>query len=174
MSILARLFGRRQPDPREAMRPLWQRMVATARRSEFYAEHHVADTVSGRFDMICMVTGLVMLRLEAAGLRAESAWLTELFVEDIEGQLREFGVNDVVVGKRMGTLMSALGGRLGALREALAGGDLRLLAQAIERNVTFADAGSPLGVAETMQALHRELAGLSDAALLSGSFGDKA
>src|SRR3546814_8889050 len=49
---------------------------------------------------------------------------SDLFVEDMEGQLREIGINDVVVGKRMGGLMSALGGRLGAIRAALATNDL--------------------------------------------------
>lgn len=171
MSIFTRLFGSK-PDPRERMCVLWLRVVALAREPTWYAECHVDDTVSGRFDMICAVLSLVLLRLEAGDLRMQSTFLTELFVEDMEGQLREFGVNDVVVGKRMGGLMSALGGRLGAMRAALAADDLIELTGAVERNVTFADAGSPLGVAERLLALHRELAGASDEALFAGRFGD--
>lgn len=171
MSLFARLFGS-TPDPRARLRPLWQRVVALSREPAWYADCHVADTVSGRFDMICAVLSLVLLRMEGSDLRRESAYLTELFVEDMEGQLREFGVNDVVVGKRMGGLMSALGGRLGSIRTALAADDLIELTGTIERNVTFADAGSPLGVAESLLAMHRELACVSDEALLAGDFGD--
>lgn len=172
MSLFTRLFGSKPADPREGLRVLWLRVVALAREPAWYAECHVDDTVSGRFDMICAVLSLVLLRLEAGDLRTQSTFLTELFVEDMEGQLREFGVNDVVVGKRMGGLMSALGGRLGAMRTALAADDLIELTGAVERNVTFADAGSPLGVAERLLALHRELAGASDEALFAGRFGD--
>lgn len=171
MSLFAHLFGR-TPDPRERLRPLWLRVVALARDPAWYSDCHVADTVSGRFDMICAALSLVLLRMEASDLRSESAYLAELFVEDMEGQLREFGINDVVVGKRMGGLMSALGGRLGAMRTALASGGLIELTGAIERNVTFADAGSPLAVAERLLALHRELAGASDDVLLAAKFGD--
>ncbi|OGS47816.1 MAG: hypothetical protein A3J40_06890 [Erythrobacter sp. RIFCSPHIGHO2_12_FULL_63_10] len=171
MSLFTRLFASK-PDPRDGLRPLWQRVVAMARLREYYADCHVADTVSGRFDMVCAVLSLVMLRMEASSLRAQSAYLAELFVEDMEGQLREIGINDVVVGKRMGGLMSALGGRLGAIRTALAADGLVELTRVVERNVSFADAGSPLGVAERLLALHRELASLTDEALIAGDFGD--
>src|SRR3546814_4640525 len=101
MSLSARLFGS-TPDPRERLRPLWQRVVALSRDPAWYADCHVADTVSGRFDMICAVLSLVLLRMEVRDLRTQSTLLTELFVADMEGQLREFGVNDVVVGKQIG------------------------------------------------------------------------
>jgi cytochrome b pre-mRNA-processing protein 3 len=48
------------------------------------------------------------------------AFLTEIFVADMDGQLRELGVGDMIVGKRVGKLMGAFGGRLGAYRDALA------------------------------------------------------
>lgn len=136
MSFLSRLLGT-APDPREAVRPLWHRVIELAREPVYYTEARVADSVAGRFDMICIVLSAVMVRLEASDLRAESALLAELFVEDMDGQLREFGVNDVVVGKRIGKLMSVLGGRLGAYRGALNAGDLERLTAAIARNVTL-------------------------------------
>jgi cytochrome b pre-mRNA-processing protein 3 len=127
-----RLFGR---DDRDALAPLYRSIVAAARRPVWYRSGGVPDTIDGRFDMVAAILSLVLLRLEAEGEpgRAPAAHLAELFVDDMDGQLRERGVGDVVVGKHVGKMMGALGGRLGALREALApGGDLD---GAIARNI---------------------------------------
>ncbi|WP_394730768.1 ubiquinol-cytochrome C chaperone family protein [Altererythrobacter sp. GH1-8] len=166
MSFLSRLLGT-EPDPREALRPLWHRAVTLARTAEFYSECLVADTVAGRFDMITAVTACVMVRLETSEMRTESALFAELFVEDMEGQMRELGVNDVVVGKRMGKVMSSLGGRLGAYRPALNNRDLEALTSAVERNITFNDGGSPQCAATKLLSLMDDLSALSDDDLLA-------
>ena len=172
MSFLSRLLGT-APDPREGVRPLWHRVIELARDSAYYTECGVADSVAGRFDMICAVLSAVMVRVEASDMRAESALLAELFVEDMDGQLREFGVNDVVVGKRIGKLMSVLGGRLGAYRGALNAGDMEKLTGAIARNVTFAEgadeAASAQAVAERLMKLFQRLGRFSDAEMLKAS-----
>ncbi|WP_427968664.1 ubiquinol-cytochrome C chaperone family protein [Altererythrobacter sp.] len=169
MSFLSRLLGT-EPDPREAIRPLWHRVVELSRAPEWYSQCQVADTVNGRFDMITAVLSAVIVRLEKSDLRTESALLTELFVEDMDGQLREFGINDVVVGKRVGKLMGVLGGRLGAYRGALVEEDGQRLTAAVDRNVTFADGGSPACVAERLSALSTRLAAVEDSALLAAEF----
>jgi cytochrome b pre-mRNA-processing protein 3 len=125
----------RQNDPRGTLRPLYNAVTAEAREEDWYWAAQVPDTLDGRFDMMCLVTALVLIRMEALGEAAQSpmARLTEVFVEDMEGQMRETGFGDVVVGKQVGKMMSALGGRLGACRLAVApGGDLAAL---LERNV---------------------------------------
>jgi cytochrome b pre-mRNA-processing protein 3 len=123
--------------------------------------------------MICAVLSTVMVRIEASQLRAESALLAELFVEDMDGQLREFGVNDVVVGKRIGKLMSVLGGRLGAYRSALNAGDLDKLTAAIARNVTFApgadETAAARAVADRLMKFSQRLTRFSDAEMLKAS-----
>jgi len=166
MSFLSKLLGT-EPDPREALRPLWHRTVELARDPAWYAECRVEDTVTGRFDMITAVLSIVMVRLEASDLRAQSALIAELFVEDMDGQIREFGVNDVVVGKRIGKLMSVLGGRLGAYRSALIERDAGKLAEGIERNTSFAEGGSAHCVADKMLALADRLGRLDDQSLLA-------
>ena len=166
MSFLSRLLGT-QPDPRERLRPLWHKVVELARTPEFYAECGVADTVDGRFDMITAVLSVVTVRLEKSEMRSESALLAEFFVEDMDGQLREFGVNDVVVGKRVGKLMGVLGGRLGAYRSALNESDKMRLTEAISRNVSFGADGSADCVATKMLALAERLDKIDDAALLA-------
>jgi cytochrome b pre-mRNA-processing protein 3 len=172
MSFLSRLLGT-APDPRESVRPLWHRVIELARDSVYYSECGVADSIAGRFDMITAVLSAVMVRIEASDLRAESALLAELFVEDMDGQLREFGVNDVVVGKRIGKLMSVLGGRLGAYRSALNAGDLDKLTAAISRNVTFAEgadeAAASRAVAERVMKLFERLGRFTDEEMMKAS-----
>lgn len=172
MSVLSRILGT-APDPREEIRPLWHRVVELAREPSFYTDCNVADSVAGRFDLITAVLCTVMVRIEASELRAESALLAELFVEDMDGQLREFGVNDVVVGKRIGKLMSVLGGRLGAYRSALVNKDREKLIGAVTRNVTFSEAtdedASAAKVADKLLALSDRLAGFSDEQIMKAS-----
>ena len=172
MSFLSRLLGT-APDPREGIRPLWHRVVELAREPSYYANCHVSDSVGGRFDLITAVLCVVMVRLEASEMRAESALLAELFVEDMDGQLREFGVNDVVVGKRIGKLMSVLGGRLGAYRSALINKDSEKMIAAIQRNVTCSEDANEsecaAGVADRLLGLSERLAARGDEELIKAT-----
>ena len=160
MSFFKRLL-RPRGDDREPVRPLWHRTVELARDPRWYAEGGVADTVAGRFDAITLVLCAVLLRMEREpALVAPSVLLTELFVDDMDGQLRQSGVGDLVVGKHIGKLVSSLGGRLGALREALGEPGDEALVAAVDRNVSLGDKGNPPRVA----ALLRGFAGALDAA----------
>jgi cytochrome b pre-mRNA-processing protein 3 len=168
MKLLKRLFGRERAQ-RERLRPLWHRVVAIAREKRWYADLGVADTVGGRFDMIAAVLALVLLRMEREPeLIAPSVLLTELFVADMDAQLREAGVGDPVVGKHMGRLVSALGGRLGAYREALADGGNAMLAAAVGRNIDLREGASTEPAAAALRELHGELAAKPAEAILSG------
>lgn len=120
MSFLTKFFAR--TDPREQMAPLYAALVAEARQPHWYAMGGVPDTREGRFDMLAAILSLTLLRLEQdPGQNQNSVFLTELFVEDMDGQLRQFGIGDMIVGKHIGKLMAALGGRLGAYRAAVGG-----------------------------------------------------
>jgi cytochrome b pre-mRNA-processing protein 3 len=173
MSLLARLFGSKPAagaDPREALRPLWHRIVELSRDPVLYRDDGVADTVSGRFDMITVILAVVLMRLERDRVLAgEAALLTELFVEDMDGQLRESGVGDVVVGKKVGKLVSVLGGRLGALREARESHDHGELEAALTRNVTMQDGRDTAALAARVQAFDNQVAALDSKTLLAGA-----
>lgn len=124
-SWLARLTQRR-PRDRDRMLPLYHSVVATGRLPLWYREGQVPDTVDGRFDMIAAVTALVLVRLEAEegeAAKQASVHLTELFIDDMDESLRQIGIGDYVVGKHVGRMVGALGGRLAAFREASTGGD---------------------------------------------------
>lgn len=168
MSLLSRLFGKRADD-RAQVRPLWHRVVELSRDPAWYAECGVADTVPGRFDAVSMVLAAVLLRLEREpALMEPAARLTELFVEDMDGQLRESGVGDLVVGKHVGRLMGVLGGRLGAYREALGQPENHQLAAAVARNVTLVEGAAPEPIADRLRAFAGRLNMVSDQALLAG------
>lgn len=118
MSLLGRIFG--ETRPRAALEPLYRAVVALGRDPAWYREGRVPDTIDGRFDMIAAILALVLIRLEAEGEagRGPSVLLTEIFIDDMDGILRQIGIGDYVVGKHVGRMMSALGGRIAAFREA--------------------------------------------------------
>lgn len=169
MSLIDRLLGRPQDD-RAAVRPLWHRVIELAREKPWYARYGVADTVAGRFDAVTLVLALTMLRMEQdEPLRQLAGRITELFVEDMDGQLRQSGVGDLVVGKRMGKLVSTLGGRIGAVRTALAEPDpSTALVPVLERNMTLIENADTAGLATAVLALFRQLEATSPEALLAG------
>jgi cytochrome b pre-mRNA-processing protein 3 len=167
MSFIDRLFGR-TPDAREALRPLWHATVVAAREPLWYRELGVADTVEGRFDMITLALALVMLRLEREPDQGDAAArLTELFVEDMDAQLRQSGVGDLVVGKHVGKLMATLGGRLGALREALPLGE-SAVAPVVQRNVSLIEGAEAGPLASALIKLHAAWGAIPIEAVLAG------
>jgi cytochrome b pre-mRNA-processing protein 3 len=146
MSFLSRFFGRSGKDPKDVLRPLYAAIIAKARQPHWYMSGGVEDSIDGRFEMVAAMLAQVYMRLEDAtngtNEEAQSArnglvHLTELFVEDMEGQFREIGIGDVLVGKHMGRVTSAFGGRLGAYRRGFA--DRAELGPALIRNMYRGD-----------------------------------
>lgn len=166
MSLLQRLFG--QPDRGKAPE-LYAAIVERARQPHWYVEGAVPDTVDGRFDMIAVVMALVLLRLEGEpAATLPSTHLAEVFVHDMDGQLRELGVGDIVVGKHIGKMMGMIGGRLGAYRDALAAEDLK---PALVRNLyrgTAPDATALAHVEAELMALRATLAATPVTTIIDG------
>lgn len=127
--ILKRLFNR-SPVPE---RRCYEAIVAAARHPAFYARWGVADTLDGRFDMIALHTYLVLDRLKGAeaGFRQE---LVDEFFRDMDRSLRELGVGDISVGKKVRKMAEVFYGRVAAYDAALAGQEDALV-QALARNV---------------------------------------
>lgn len=166
MGLIARLLGKKT-DEHAAVRPLWHASVALARTPRWYAELGLEDSVPGRFDAVATVLSLVLGRMEQSpALAREAILLTELFVTDMDAQLRETGLGDMVVGKHVGKLMGALGGRKGALDAALAGKEP--LEEVLARNLSLAEGADPSGMAAEVRAIAARLAALDDASLLAG------
>lgn len=160
VQFLKTLFGF-GPDPREALVPLYSSVVAEARDPVWYAEMNVPDTLDGRFDMIAAVLALVMVRIEAEGKAGydAAARLIEVFIDDMEGQVRQIGIGDVVVGKHLGKMVAAMGGRLTVYRDAI--GDPAAFEEALLRNLwrgAPVAEGKPAAVAARLRAIAARLA----------------
>ena len=166
LNWLSKVFGGREDAVALA---LYHGVVAQARLPHWYEAGGVPDTIDGRFDMVAAILSFVLLRLERdPSAAAASARLTERFVSDMDGQLRESGVGDIGVGKHIGKMMGMLGGRLGAYRDGLAARDL---GAALERNLYRAGPPAPAALAHTQDALFAfdaRLAALPTSTILAG------
>jgi len=167
---LARLLGL-QPRDRDRMLPLYKATVAAARDPLWYREGQVPDTVTGRFDMLSALIALVLVRMERLpdpDAKSASVLLTELFIADMDESLLEIGVGDYSVGKHVGRLVGALGGRLTVFRQASADGEFQA---PVRRNIFHDAPPSPDAlalVAERLRAWDVELQDVSLAALIEG------
>ena len=160
-SWFARLTGR---DTAGNAEPLYAAVVAEARAKDWYSQCRVPDTIDGRFDMVVLVLALVLLRLEREGEPHWAVRLTEAFVRDMDGQVREIGFGDLVVGKQVGGMVSALGGRLSTYREGLSD-------EALVRNVwrgQATDAASVTALRVAAERLRERIDAVPLSALLTG------
>jgi len=121
--------------PRGTIEAIYGMIVAQAREPAFYASLGVRDTVNGRFDMLILHLWLVLRRLQAVeGGNNMSQALFDRFCADMDDNLREMGVGDLTVPKRMQAFGEAFYGRSAAYDLAFEAGDEELT-QALSKNV---------------------------------------
>ena len=119
---------------------LYGAIVAQARSPAFYTAYGVADTVEGRFELIVLHLVLLLERLgrdEAAASVGQQ--LFDVFCRDLDDNLREMGVGDLAVPRKMRRFGEAFYGRQGAYRAALASADAQALEKAFARNIFGTD-----------------------------------
>jgi cytochrome b pre-mRNA-processing protein 3 len=161
-------FRKPRLAPRGTIETIYGMIVTQAREPVFYREFAVADTVNGRFDLLLMHLWLVLRRLRAVeGDSGLSQALFDRFCEDMDDNLREMGVGDLTVPKRMKAFGEAFYGRAAAYDLALTDGR-EALANAFCKNILNGDkigkARRLATYAERVRAVLEEL----DAAALSG------
>jgi cytochrome b pre-mRNA-processing protein 3 len=162
-------FSRPRSRAQTTIEAIYGMIVAQARLPAFYQRFGVPDTVNGRFDMVLLHLWLVLRRLrEAEGGAQLSQALFDHFCSDMDDNLREMGVSDLTVPKRMVKFAEAFYGRTGAYDTALkAAGDE--LAQALARNVLLsADAAPAKPLAAYVRASLGTLAAIDDRRALAG------
>lgn len=168
LKSLKRFFA---PDAAaEAAQEAYLAVVAAARQPVFYTERGVPDTLDGRFDLIVLHLFLVIHRLRAEAEAANFVRaLAEMFFADMDRSLREMGVGDTGVGKRVKNMAQAFYGRLASYEHALSGG----LEDSIRRNL-YRDSGEEKPVEAMAKYARRNIAHLKTQpteALLSGRLG---
>lgn len=105
----------------------------------------VPDRIDARFELYTLHVLLVLLRLREEGQKgADTAQdLFDTYVSALDNTLRELGVGDVAVGKKMRRLGEAMYGRMTAYETAIQAGDEDTLAAALSRNILESDAATP-------------------------------
>jgi cytochrome b pre-mRNA-processing protein 3 len=151
-------------DPRGNIRRLYGAIVAQARTPKFYADYGVPDTIEGRFDMVVLHVYLVFRRLAAAGeaARARGQEMFDLFIEDMDASMRELGISDLSVPRKMRAMAEGYYGRSGVYDAALLDTGDDKLAAALLRNVYAGDRNTEAGarrLARYVRQTEKELAG---------------
>lgn len=117
--------------------PMYELAVAQAREPAFYARMGVSDEIDARFELYTLHVLLLVMRAREEGERgAEVAQdLFNAYVSALDHTLRELGVGDTIVGKKMRKLGEAMYGRMTAYEAPLQGEDEAGLAESLARNV---------------------------------------
>ncbi len=167
------LFFTKKPRIGDAHYALYAAIVAQSRQPVLYADWGVPDTLTGRFDMVSLHMALVLRRLQAEGAacRDFSQGLFDLFFKDMDRSLREMGVGDVSVPKRiekMGNLFYGLVDGLGRALEDT--GNAKALEEFVLRDVLSDDAAAHApDLAAYVRRVNDRLADNSTAELMQGN-----
>ncbi|MDE2579336.1 MAG: ubiquinol-cytochrome C chaperone [Hyphomicrobiales bacterium] len=166
--MIRKLFRRKTPPL--AVVPLYENIVQAARRPALYRPPYgVADTLEGRFDLVVLHAFLVMRRLTEEGDagRTLAQALSDHMFTSFDRALREMGVGDLAVPKRMAKLGEDYNGRSAAYTRAFAGEED--LAGALARNVLGSgDAERGRALAHYAEEARRTLSASSAQTLLKG------
>jgi cytochrome b pre-mRNA-processing protein 3 len=171
-AMLNKLFGRARTSRRAAVDAIYERIVAAARQTVFYAEWNVPDTPLGRYEMVSLHIFLFLHRLQPEGQAAREVAqdVTDQFFQDVEHSLRELGIGDMGVPKRMKKLARMFYGRAGSYGAAIDAGDREELAAALGRNIMPSEQERPSAgvLADYVLAASRQLATTPTAEILAG------
>jgi cytochrome b pre-mRNA-processing protein 3 len=135
--MFQRLLGRDRRSNRAITDALYERIVAAARQKELYSAWNVPDTPLGRFEMLALHMFLFQHRLrgESGASRDVAQVLIDEFFGDVDHSLRELGIGDMGIPKRIKKLARMYYGRTASYADALERGDAAALAEALARNV---------------------------------------
>lgn len=171
--MLRYLFGRRRSASHAIVDRLYDQIVAAARQPELYSAWNVPDTPLGRFEMVALHVFLFLHRVRGEGgaMGEVAQELTDEFFRDVEHSIRELGISDPGVPKRMKRLARMFYGRVVAYGDAIDGNDGQALAEALARNVRPGgeDWIEASQLADYVQAVVASLAGQPTSAFLDGN-----
>lgn len=167
------LFRKKNANQRIVERQ-YAHLTAAARQPFLYEALGVPDTVMGRFEMLSGVLILYFRRTRASAASGQeiAQQIIDAFFQDVDHSIRELGISDVGVPKRMKKLAGRFYGRLESYAAALDNGDRDALAQALRRNI-HPDAGEEApdmqGLARYFFAAEAHLAALDELTIETGT-----
>jgi cytochrome b pre-mRNA-processing protein 3 len=164
-------FRKPRVASRGTIEAIYGMIVTRAREPVFYRDLGVPDTVNGRFDLLVLHLWIVLVHLKRIEGGADlSQALFDRFCNDMDDNLREMGVGDLTVPKRMQAFGEAFYGRAAAYDRALTEGD-EALAQALCKNILNGQAiEKARQLALYVKAAMTTLEALDSAALQSASW----
>jgi cytochrome b pre-mRNA-processing protein 3 len=167
------IWRRRSPQVATIDR-LYGTIVAQVRLPAFYTDYNVADTVEGRFELLVLHQALTARRLASDPvLRPLGAALFDRFCRDLDHNLREMGVTDLGVPKKMQGFAAAYFGRARAYEQALNADVATDCEAAVARNVFGQPAPGP-GARRLAHYMCKAARALDDCAAASLSRGELA
>ncbi|MGJ4946939.1 ubiquinol-cytochrome C chaperone family protein [Bradyrhizobium sp. HKCCYLS20291] len=162
-------FSKSRPSPRGTIEPIYGTIVAQTREPLFYRHLNVPDTVEGRFDLLILHLWLVLRRLRGVGANLSQA-LFDRFCDDMDDNLREMGVGDLTVPKRMQKFGEAFYGRTAAYDLAWSDSEAQLAA-ALQKNILNGEhPDSAARLAGYAGRVAAQLAAMDDARLLGAAW----
>lgn len=137
------IFSLFRKDPRRTViASLYERIATASRNPGLYAALGIPDTLEGRFEALSLHMVLALRALRDLPHPADEVAkdLTDAFFRDMDASLREMGVGDTVVPKRMKKVAESFYGRAHAYDGPLSSGDEAGMALALGRNVYGSEA----------------------------------
>jgi cytochrome b pre-mRNA-processing protein 3 len=149
-------------------------LTAVARSPVFYERFDMPDTVMGRFEMLSLVMILFFRRTRSSERSGQeiAQEIVDAFFQDLDYSIRELGIGDNSVPKRMKKFAGMFYGRLESYAAAMDAHDRETLATALRRNIyPRQDGGVPSmeALADWMIDAERRLAEVSEADIATGS-----
>ena len=154
---------------------IYQKIVKFSRNKIFYTKYKVPDTIDGRFDMLVLITILVVFRLSK--IKDEGVELSQKIFDtifkDLDYSLRELGAGDVSVANNMKKLISSYMGRQKIYINAFENNDQNSLSLAFKNNIfrnNDQEQNLTILLSKTIFKINKKLESIEDNKMLSGDF----
>lgn len=160
---------RKQRRNREIVDALYLQIVDAARSERLFADLGLPDTVMGRYEALSIHVFLFLARCrDDERLKPVAQDVVDRFTSDLEDSIREIGIGDVTVPKRMRKLVGMFYERVAAYDQALGAADAAALEVALARYALDGAPGNAAGLAAYMHSRKAEWDGVATDDILDG------
>lgn len=169
------VFGlfRKKRHNQAIMTRQYDALTRVSRQPVFFLDYGMPDTVMGRFEMVAIVMILFFRRTSKSPTSGQqlAQEIVDAFFQDLDHSIRELGIGDVGVPKRMKKFAGMFYGRLESYSRAMEAGDETGLAEALRRNIhpEKPDAPDMLAMARYMLEAEKTLAAVAEDDIATGS-----